>query len=103
MTPQSTQPMSARPPGAFVTTRWTEVLSAAGGSVEAKQALSDLCATYYGPVMAFLRNDGRSEEAARELVHEFFMDVLQRQSLGGADPERGRFRSYLLGALKHFL
>ena len=87
----------------FVTTRWTQVLAAQGDSEEARQALGDLCAAYYGPVVAFLGSEGRNEETARELAHEFFARVLERQSLGGADPERGRFRSYLLGALKHFL
>lgn len=87
----------------FVTTRWTQVLAAQGNSPQAQQALSDLCAAYYAPVIAFLRRDGRDEDAARELAHAFFARVLKQQSLGGADPQRGRFRSYLLGALKHFL
>lgn len=79
------------------------MLASRGDSVAAKAALSDLCAAYYAPVVAFLRAEGRGEDAARELAHEFFERVLGRQSLGGADPARGRFRSYLLGALKHFL
>jgi RNA polymerase sigma-70 factor (ECF subfamily) len=87
----------------FVTTRWTRVVAARGGSAEAQQALSDLCAAYYAPVVTFLRAEGRDEDAARELAHAFFAGVLERQSLGGAEPGRGRFRSYLLGALKHFL
>lgn len=89
--------------GAFVTTRWTRVLAARGNSPEARAALSDLCAAYYLPVVAFLRREGRDEDAARDLAHEFFALILERDSLGGADPARGRFRSYLLGALKHFL
>ena len=91
------------PPSVFATTRWTRVLASRGDSPEAKVALSDLCAAYYAPVVAFLRREGRDEDAARELAHEFFAHVLERQSLGGADPARERFRSYLLGALKHFL
>ena len=90
-------------PADFRTTRWTQVVAARGESVTAKTALSDLCAAYYGPVVAFLRAEGREEDAARELAHEFFARVLACQSLAGADPARGRFRSYLLGALKHFL
>ena len=90
-------------PADFRTTRWTQVLASRGESAAATTALSDLCAAYYAPVVAFLRADGRDEDAARELAHEFFARVLARQSLGGADPARGRFRSYLLGALKHFL
>jgi len=87
----------------FATTRWTEVLASRGASAQARQALSDLCAAYYAPVVAFLRREGRDEDTARELAHEFFARVLKRQSFEGADPQRGRFRSYLLGALKHFL
>jgi RNA polymerase sigma-70 factor (ECF subfamily) len=88
---------------AFRTTHWTQVLAARGDSSEARAALSDLCAAYYAPVVAFLRRCGREEDAARELAHAFFARVLERQSLGGANPARGRFRSYLLGALKHFV
>jgi RNA polymerase sigma-70 factor (ECF subfamily) len=88
---------------AFHTTRWTLVRNARGDSAEARQALSELCAAYYAPVVAFLRARGRDEDAAREQAHTFFERVLAGSSLGGADPARGRFRSYLLGAVKHFL
>ena len=91
------------PGDTFATTRWTQVLVSRGDSAQARQALSDLCAAYYGPVVAFLRREGRDDDTARELAHEFFARVLERQSFDGADPQRGRFRSYLLGALKHFL
>ena len=87
----------------FHTTRWTLVRNARGKSPEAGQALSDLCATYYAPVVAFLRREGRDDDAARELAHQFFAKVLAGDSLGGVERERGRFRSYLLGAVKHFL
>src|SRR2546423_369761 len=70
----------------FATTRWTQVLASHGDSAQARQALSDLCAAYYGPVVAFLRCAGRDDDAARELAHEFFARVLERRSLGGADP-----------------
>ena len=79
------------------------MIAASGSDTPAKEALSDLCSAYYAPVVAFLRAEGREEDAARELAHAFFARVLERQSLSGADPARGRFRSYLLGALKHFL
>ena len=87
----------------FVTTRWTQVLAASENSNEGRQALSDLCAVYYGPVVAFLRRHYHAEDEARDLAHEFFASVLATQSLSRADPNRGRFRSYILGALKHFL
>jgi DNA-directed RNA polymerase specialized sigma24 family protein len=54
-------------------------------------------------VLRFLRREGRNEDAARELTHDFFARALTGGAFDGADPERGRFRSYLLGALKHFL
>lgn len=89
-------------PSSFHPTRWTLVLRTRGQGEEAKAALSDLCAAYYEPVVAFLRRDGRNEDAARETAHAFFENVLTG-GLGAPDPGRGRFRSYLLGALKHFL
>jgi RNA polymerase sigma-70 factor (ECF subfamily) len=61
-----------------------------------------LCAAYYESVVAFLRREGRSDDAAREVAHAFFECVLT-DGVGSPDHKRGRFRSYLLGALKHFL
>ena len=87
----------------FAPTRWTLVLRARGESVEARAALGELCEAYYQPVFRFLRREGREEDAARELTQEFFARVLSGGGFDGADPERGRFRSYVLGALKHFL
>ena len=79
------------------------MLAAQGRSSEAQQALSELCAAYYAPVVAFLRREGRDADTARELAHEFFASLLEGASIQGADQRRGRFRSYLVGALKHFL
>lgn len=87
----------------FAPTRWTLVLRARGESVEGRAALSELCDAYYQPVLRFLRHEGRNEDAARELTHDFFARVLAGGAFDGADPERGRFRSYVLGALRHFL
>ncbi len=89
--------------GFFATTHWTRVLEARGRTPEAKAALSDLCAAYYAPVFAFIRWHAHDEEATRELTQEFFARLLAHESLGEVDPRRGRFRSYLLGAVKHFL
>ncbi|MEO8354176.1 MAG: ECF-type sigma factor, partial [Chthoniobacteraceae bacterium] len=72
-------------------------------SPEARAALSELCSAYYAPVIAFLRRDGRDQDSAREVAHEFFAHVLAGDVLDGAERGRGRFRSYLLGAVKHFL
>jgi len=86
----------------FHPTHWTLVLRARGRGSEAETALADLCAAYYEPVIAFLRREGRGEDAARELAHAFFEKLLAA-GVGAPDPGHGRFRSYLLGALKHFL
>jgi DNA-directed RNA polymerase specialized sigma24 family protein len=91
------------PDAQFHTTRWTLVRQATGHSTQGQQALSDLCAAYYEPVVAFLRIGGRDPESAREAAHEFFAQLLAKPNLGGAEPGKGRFRSYLLGALKHHL
>ena len=87
----------------FHTTRWTLVRHATGHSAEGRQALSDLCAAYYKPVVAFMRREGFEEDAARDLAHDFFRQLLEKPSLQGANRAEGRFRNYLLGAIKHFL
>src|SRR5258705_426127 len=89
--------------GAFVTTQWTRILEARGDSPEATAALSDLCAAYYAPVFAFIRREAPDEDSARDLTQEFFACLLRRHGLDTVDPQRGRFRSFLLGAVKHFL
>ena len=95
--------MNETPSPPFAPTRWTLVLRARGESSEGRAALSELCEAYYQPILRFLRYEGRDEDAARELAHEFFQRVLAGRGFEGADPGRGRFRSYLLGALKHFV
>ena len=89
--------------GCFLPTRWTLVLRAKGESPEAREALSALCEAYWQPVLRFLRREGRNDDSARELAQEFFSRLLAGGGLNGVDPERGRFRSFLLGAVKHFL
>lgn len=86
----------------FHDTRWTLVSRSRGSDTQAKAALSELCEAYYAPVVAFLRRDGRDEDTARELAHDFFAKLLAGDAIKGADPLRGRFRSYLLSALKRF-
>lgn len=83
-------------------TRWTLVLRANASSAEGRAALSDLCAAYYQPVFVFLRRTGFDADTARDHAHSFFAHLLQR-GFAGPDPERGRFRSYLLGAVKYFV
>ncbi len=98
-----TTPASSQSRGIFVTTQWTQVLATRGDSPEARQALSDLCAAYYTPVFVLIRRTVPSEEAARDLTQEFFARLLSRAGLGRVNPERGRFRFFMLGAVKHFL
>lgn len=96
--------MTAAPPnaGGFQTTRWTQILAARGSSPEAKRALRELCAAYYAPVELFVRRYRGGDEVG-DLTHEFFAKLLEGHSLSQLDRTRGRFRSYLLGAVKHFL
>jgi len=79
------------------------VLRARRGSAEGRAALSELCEAYYQPVLTFLRCEGRTDDVARDLAHDFFARILSGKGFEAAAPERGRFRSYVLGALKHFL
>ena len=87
----------------FRTTRWTQVSRAKADSPEGRRALAELCNAYYEPVVAFLRCELRDADAARELAHDFFAHVLAGGAIARAEQERGRFRSFLLGAVKHFL
>lgn len=87
----------------FFTTQWTRVVAAKGESEEARSALAELSESYYAPVVGFLKKEGRHEDSARELAHGFFAWLLSRDALATLEPGRGRFRSYLLGALKHYL
>lgn len=89
--------------GGFHTTRWTRVCMAKVPSEDGRRALSELCEAYYEPVVAFMRCEVREAGLARELSHAFFEQVLGGGRIHTADPARGRFRSYLLGAAKHFL
>src|SRR5271165_2509283 len=93
-------------PGArrFATTHWSVVLRAGdGGSPESAAALEKLCRAYWYPLYAFVRSTGQGPEEARDLTQEFFARLLEKGWLTGADPDRGRFRTFLLAALKHFL
>ncbi|MBL9131895.1 MAG: sigma-70 family RNA polymerase sigma factor [Verrucomicrobiaceae bacterium] len=87
----------------FHTTRWTRVCAAKSDTEDGRRALADLCDAYYEPVVAFLRCELRDADAAREMAHSFFAEVLKGSAFDSAESQRGRFRSYLLGAVKHFL
>ncbi|HWB05122.1 MAG TPA: sigma-70 family RNA polymerase sigma factor [Verrucomicrobiales bacterium] len=94
---------SAADNAGFSATRWTRVLQAKGRTPEGRAALADLCAVYYAPVHSFIRHWTRGHQQTDDLTQEFFTELLSRNGVEGADPDRGRFRSFLLGAVKHFL
>ena len=79
------------------------MLQARGDKPEARTALADLCEAYFNPVLRFLLREGKSNDEARELTQAFFARLLSSDGIRHVDPEKGRFRSYLLGALKNFL
>jgi RNA polymerase sigma factor (sigma-70 family) len=88
----------------FLTTQWGLVATAsAEGAAEARAALDGLYRVYCYPVYAFIRRRGYGREDAQDLTQDFFVHLLEKSTLGRADPQRGRFRSFLLGALDHFL
>ena len=89
--------------GRFDTTRWSVVLQARGDPADARRALEALCRTYRPPVLAFVRSRGYQPDAAEDLTQAFFARFLERAWHSSADPARGRFRSFLLTALKRFL
>ena len=88
----------------FATTRWSQVLAAGQTQTgDSREALSRLCESYYYPLYAYVRRWGYDAEQAQDLTQEFFSRLLEKHYLRAADPSRGRFRSFLLAALKHFL
>jgi RNA polymerase sigma factor (sigma-70 family) len=89
---------------AFVTTHWSVVLTAGrNDTTRARQALGKLCQTYWFPLYTYARRRGYSAHDAQDLTQEFFAQLLDRESLAGANPQRGRFRSFILTAMNHFL
>jgi RNA polymerase sigma-70 factor (ECF subfamily) len=91
-------------PAAFVTTHWSVVLTAGrADTTKARDALARLCQTYWHPLYAYVRRLGHSPPDAQDLTQEFFARLLAKNYLAGAEESRGRFRSFLLTSLKHFL
>ena len=88
---------------AFATTRWSVVLTAQGESPAAQQALEKLCRTYWRPIYGFVQRQGVAPEEAEDITQGFFASLFERGSLSAVRKEKGRLRSYLLGALKYFL
>jgi RNA polymerase sigma-70 factor (ECF subfamily) len=93
-------------PRDFATTQWSLVIAANPGEASrsrARRALEKLCKAYWYPLYAFVRYRGYSSDEAQDLTQAFFARIIETHGLASADPARGRFRSYLLGAMKHFL
>jgi RNA polymerase sigma-70 factor (ECF subfamily) len=88
----------------FVTTHWSVVLTARQpDSPQAAAAMEQLCRTYWPPLFAFIRRDGRTVAEAEDLTQEFFARFLEKDQLAHLRHQRGKFRSFLLTLLKHFL
>ncbi|MEM7627625.1 MAG: sigma-70 family RNA polymerase sigma factor [Planctomycetota bacterium] len=92
----------------FHTTHWSLIAALPGRGDDpeagrAREALGHLCEAYWRPLYAFARYRGHGVEDAQDLTQAFLTRVIETGGLGGADPDRGRFRSYLLGAMKHFM
>jgi RNA polymerase sigma factor (sigma-70 family) len=93
-------------PRQFVTTHWSLVWAAGPGEASqtrARDALEELCRTYWYPLYAFVRSRGYSAVDAQDLTQAFFTQIIESGGFSSAHRDRGRFRSYLLGAMKHFL
>src|SRR5512146_2469087 len=100
----STGPPSPASDAWFVTTHWSVVLSArAPDSPQSAAALETLCRTYWYPLYAYARRQGRSPQDAQDLTEGFFTRVLEKDYLQAAEREKGRFRTFLLVAFKRFL
>lgn len=94
----------------FCTTHWSVVLAVGGSGPEAGNAIRELCEQYYSPVLHYIERTIQGDASriyggrdARDLTHDFFSRVLEEKVFGQLKREGGRFRSYLLGAIKHFL
>lgn len=99
--PDGTRPGTHQP---FAATHWSLVLAAGRDSTpDARAALEKLCRTYWPPLYSFVRRSGHPPADAQDLTQGFFFQLLQRNFLNAVDPRKGRFRSFLLASLKHYL
>jgi RNA polymerase sigma-70 factor (ECF subfamily) len=105
----SADPDQTKAPSAFPDTRWSLVSGvregrADAGDIErAERALSELCQLYWFPLYVFVRRRGYSAHDAEDLTQGFLVRLIERGDFGSADREKGRLRSYLLGAMKNYL
>lgn len=101
---QSASSPGSRAGGVFQSTLWTQVrVAGKAETLHAKQALEELCRAYWPPIYVYLRRCGHDPHNAKDLTQGFFLYLLEQQLLQKADPEQGRFRSFLLGSLKLFV
>ncbi|MEZ0230669.1 MAG: RNA polymerase sigma factor [Planctomycetota bacterium] len=87
----------------FPNTRWTVIASSRSGAAARSKALEELLASYWKPLYFFVRRKGLSIEDAKDVIQDFFAHLLDREFLDKLDPKKGRFRSYLRGAMDNFL
>src|SRR5258706_15268132 len=87
----------------FQTTQWSVILKTRAGEGEGRAALERLCNAYRNPVLAYLRRHSASREEAEDLTQGFFLEFIDGRLAASADPARGRFRTYLLAAVRHYL
>ena len=96
--------MSGRTTSSFTTTKWSMVFHAGdSGDPGSREALETLCQRYWRPVYIYIRHRGHDINATEDLTQSFFAQLLEKRSLKTADPERGRFRSFLLASVRNFL
>jgi RNA polymerase sigma-70 factor (ECF subfamily) len=102
--PMPNQDTTAPEAGQFTSTHWSIVLMAGqNASAPGQEALEKLCRTYWYPLYAYVRRQGHGVADAQDLTQEFFARLLSKNFLANVTPEKGKFRSFLLAAMKHFL
>jgi RNA polymerase sigma factor (sigma-70 family) len=104
VTTEHSTPASSAPGDIFATTHWTVVLAAGRRHTpQSDAALEELCRTYWFPLYAYVRRRGHAKEDAKDLTQAFFARLLEKNFLANLAGEKGKFRAFLLAALKHFL
>jgi len=102
--PEERNPLFGAAKPVFATTHWSVVLQAGESqSSQGTAALEELCRTYWYPLYAFIRRQGRTEEDAKDLTQQFFARLLERKDFQNVEARKGKFRTFLLAALSHFL
>ena len=102
--PDANTGLGSSPAGRFATTHWSIVAAAQDpGAPQVREALATLCSTYWYPLYAYIRRQGYSADEAQDLTQGFFAELLEQQALEVADAAKGKFRSFLLTACKHYL